>query len=131
MNDIYTGTPRKPLTSKQKLQLFLKKGGVCCLCGQKIASVNEAWDEHLVPLIDGGGNETTNRDIAHDKCARRKTAAEASSRAKLRRAAERHHGARTPKTRPMPGGRKSPWKKTMSGEWVRRHPGRDDPDEAP
>lgn len=131
MHDPYTGTKRKPLTSKQKLQLFVKKGGKCCLCGQKINNVHEAWDEHLVPLIDGGGNEIENRDVAHDKCARQKTAAEAGSRAKLRGAAARHFGAHTPKTKPMPGGRKSPWKRKMDGSWVRRHPERGDPSETP
>lgn len=119
--DIYTGTKRKPLTPKQKLKLFVDKGGVCCLCGGKIDSVRDAWDEHVIPLIDGGGNEIENRDVAHAKCAQGKTSKEASSRSRLRKAGQRHFGAKKKaKGAPMPGTKASGWKKKMDGSWVKR-----------
>lgn len=77
------------------------------------------WDEHLVPLADGGSNDLSNRDIAHRKCAQLKTQREAVSRGKLRRAAEKHLGAKT-SNNPMPGSRRSQWKRKMDGSVVRR-----------
>lgn len=120
--DIYLVTPRKPLTPKQKLKLFVDKKGVCCVCGGKIESVKEAWDEHVISLADGGTNDETNRDVAHDKCARSiKTPQEAKERAHLRRAALRHFGAKkASKGRPMPGTKASGWKKKLDGTVVRR-----------
>lgn len=77
------------------------------------------WDEHLVPLADGGTNNLENRDIAHKKCATVKTQREAVSRGKLRRAAQKHYGAKT-SVNPMPGSRRSKWKRKMDGSVIRR-----------
>lgn len=110
---------RKPLTPKQKLQMFLRHGGVCCICGGKIDSVRDAWDEHQNPLWLAGDNSAENRAPAHEKCARQKTSTEATQRAKGRRVAAKHFGAKQVK-RPMPGSRKSPWKRHMDGSVSRR-----------
>ena len=116
----YYVEPRKPLTPKQKLEMFIRYGGICCICGGKIDGVREAWDEHVNPLWLSGDNSAENRAPAHDKCARRKSAKEASDRAKGRRVAEKHFGAHRPKGRPLPGSRKSGWKHRMDGTWERR-----------
>lgn len=116
----YEVHPRKPLTQKQKLQLFIEEGGICCVCGLKIDGVKEAWDEHKDALWLNGTNERKNRGVAHIRCARVKTDKEATERAKSRAVAEKHFGARTPKTKAMPCGRRSPWKKKMDGSVVRR-----------
>lgn len=115
----YSVTPRKPLTDRQRLELFLSENGRCCICGLPIRAASEAWDEHILPLADNGSNEIGNRGVAHEKCARSKSAKEAKERAHLRRAAERHFGAKRPK-KIMPGSRRSPWKKKADGSWVRR-----------
>ena len=119
-HDPYEVHPRKSLTPKQKLQLFLDEKGVCCICGFKIDSVKDAWDEHRDPLWLNGTNERKNRGVAHYKCARKKTDEEASLRAKSRSVAEKHFGAHTAKTKAMPFGRKSKWKKRMDGTIVKR-----------
>jgi 5-methylcytosine-specific restriction protein A len=124
----YSVTPRKPLTPKQRLQMFLDHNGICCLCGHKIDGVRERWiDEHELALWLGSLSEedrerlnaTSNRGPAHERCATIKTAKEATDRARGRKAAERHFGAKRPK-KVMQGSRRSPWKKKLNGPAVRR-----------
>lgn len=117
-HDPYHVTPRKPLTPAQKLKMYLAHNGICCLCGNKIDGVKEAWDEHIDPLWLNGTNDMGNRKPAHAKCARLKTAAEAKDRAKDRSVSAKHFGAKKPST--MAGSRQSKWKKKMNGEVVRR-----------
>lgn len=100
--------------------MFLRHNGICCLCGLKIDSVKSSWDEHQNPLWLSGDNSAENRAPAHAKCARLKTAKEATERAKGRDVAEKHFGAKETKSRPMPGSRKSKWKKRMDGTVVER-----------
>ena len=119
-HDPYQVTPRKRMTDKQRLEMLIRHGGRCCLCGEKIDGVHEMWDEHINPLWLAGDNSAENRAPAHVRCAREKTAAEATQRAKGRDVAERHFGAKQAKTRPMPCGRRSPFKKRMDGSVVKR-----------
>jgi len=70
MTDVGT-TPRKPLTPTQRLALFEREHGKCCICGLKI--VGSFIDEHKRALGLGGGNEPENRGVAHPKCAAIKT----------------------------------------------------------
>jgi hypothetical protein len=118
-HDPYAVTPRKTLTAKQKLKLFVDHGGICCVCGGKIDGVHEAWDEHINPLWRGGTNDTDNRGVAHAKCARAKTSHEAGEKARGEKAAERHFGSKNTRT-PMPGSRASKFKRKMNGTTVLR-----------
>ena len=119
-HDPYKVEKRKALTDKQRLRLFIDRDGLCCICGGKINAVNERWiDEHIAPLWLDGDNELSNRAPAHEKCARAKTDKEATERAKGRRVAERHFGAKR-STRPMIGSRASGYKKKMDGTVVKR-----------
>ncbi len=108
IHDPYRVEPRKPLTSKQRLQLLIDNGGRCCICGQPIVGFRQKWDdydlrsipfvdEHCNPLWLSGTNAASNRGPAHVDCAREKTKKEATERAKSRRIAERHFGARKAK----------------------------------
>ena len=119
-HDPYRVEPRKPLTAKQKLKMFIAHGGICCLCNLKINGVHEAWDEHINPLWLNGDNGASNRAPAHVKCAQLKTAGEAKSRAKTRSKAEKHFGAKARKSRPMMGTKASGWRKPMNGKAERR-----------
>jgi len=120
MHDPYVVEPRKPLTAKQKLEMFIAAKGVCCVCGCKINNVREAWDEHINPLWLNGDNSAPNRAPAHEKCARAKTAREAGDRAKGRSVAEKHFGAKAKKSRPLPGTKASGLKKKFDGTVERR-----------
>mgnify|MGYP003386814677 CR=1 FL=1 len=119
-HDPYHVTPRKPLTAKQKLKMFIEHEGKCCICGLKIDGVKQAWDEHVDPLWRDGTNEMQNRRPAHIACARGKTADEATERNKGQRIAEKHFGAKERKGRPMPGTKASGWKRKINGETVKR-----------
>ena len=114
----YRVEPRKPMTAKQKLQMFIAHDGKCCVCGEQIDGVRDAWDEHWIPLWLNGDNSASNRSPAHERCARDKTVTEATQRAKTRAVAEKHFGAR-PKSK-WGACRGSKWKKKMNGETVRR-----------
>jgi hypothetical protein len=118
-HDPYRVEPRKPLTPKQRMELFVRHSGICCLCHNKIDGVREMWDEHINPLWLDGDNSAENRAPAHARCAKEKTAREAKQRHKGRRIAEKHAGAHKSK-RPMPGSRASKWKRKMNGEVVER-----------
>ena len=115
----YSVHSRKPLTDKQRLQLFIDEGGICCICGAKIDGVKSAWDEHIDPLWLSGTNARENRGVAHAKCARVKSAGESKDRAKVRSTSEKHFGAHR-SSRPMPGSRRSRFKKRMDGTVVER-----------
>lgn len=123
MHDPYEVTKRKPLTKKERMQLFLDCKGLCCLCGGNIAF--KEWidltaeeiqqlrfiDEHRAPLWRNGTNDKENRGVAHVTCATEKTRAEATDRAKGRRIAEKHYGAaRKGKGWRSPKGYKFDWK---------------------
>lgn len=118
-HDPYYVEPRRPLTPKQRLKLFVERKGVCCICGLKIETMKPWIDEHIQPLSMGGTNDWENRGVAHVGCAHKKTSKEATDRAKGQRIAEKHFGAHR-SSHPMPCGRKSKFKKKMSGEVVPR-----------
>lgn len=116
VHDPYYVEPRKPLTPKQKLKMFIAQKGVCCICKCRIDHVKEAWDEHVNPLWLKGNNKAPNRSPAHAKCARKKTGKEAGDRSKVRTTAQKHFGAgKSRKSPPMPGSRDSKWKRKMNG----------------
>lgn len=117
----YSVEPRKPLTNKQRMEMFVRHKGVCCICGHKIDGVRQAWDEHINPLWLSGDNSAENRAPAHVKCAREKTSKEATERSQGRKAAEFHFGAKRPK-RIMPGSRRHHLKKKADGSVVPRWP---------
>jgi 5-methylcytosine-specific restriction protein A len=121
VHDPYAVEPRKPLTNKQRLEMFVRHNGICCICGRHINGVREAWDEHISPLWLAGDNSAENRAPAHERCARVKTSREATERAKGQRVAERHFGAKRPK-RIMPGSRRHHLKKRLDGSVVERWP---------
>lgn len=64
-------TAREKLTPTQRLKLFEREKGICCICGLKI--VGSFIDEHRRALGLGGGNDLSNRGVAHPKCAEVKT----------------------------------------------------------
>lgn len=109
-HDPYKVEPRKRLTDKQRLELFIRHNGICCVCGHKIDGVREMWDEHVNPLWLNGDNTAENRAPAHAKCARGKTAEEATTRAKVRSVAEKHFGATRKTGFSKPKGMRYDWK---------------------
>jgi 5-methylcytosine-specific restriction endonuclease McrA len=95
-------------------RIFLREKGICHLCGLKIWP-GEDWEvEHRDPLWAGGSAKEEDCGVAHVKCHKVKTAAESTQRAKERRTRQKHIGAWRSKT-PIPGSKRSRWKKHVDG----------------
>ena len=93
---------RKPLSPKQRAELFATHKGVCHLCGDKIKA-GEPWDdEHMVQRWVSGDDSLANRRPAHRlECHPAKTANDAGDRAKIKRLIARAGGTRRER-KPIP-----------------------------
>lgn len=112
-------TPDSPIPPRVRLRVFERFDGICQITKRKIRA-GDAWAiDHIVPLADGGSHCETNLvpvlEIAH----RQKTSAENTERAKIRKIKAKHSGVHASRN-PIPGGRRTKWKKLMSGEVVQR-----------
>ena len=114
-------TRRHVFSTSFRLNLFLKRKGTCASCYQKI-DAGKAWDiDHILPLALGGTNDSENLQVLCRPCHRIKTSkADIPRIAKTKRLKARHLGARSPSTRPIPGSRRSLWKRKLDGSVVRR-----------
>ena len=122
LDDTITRSVRRQVFSTSfRLNLFLIRKGTCASCYQKI-DAGKAWDiDHIIPLALGGTNEPENLQILCKPCHQSKTAKNDIPRiAKTKRLKARHLGARSPSSRPIPGSRRSPWKRKLDGNVVRR-----------
>ena len=122
LEDTITRSIRQPVFSTSfRLNLFLKRKGSCASCYQKI-DAGKAWDiDHILPVALGGTNEPENLQILCKPCHQSKTTKSDIPRiAKTKRLKARHLGARPPSTRPIPGSKRSPWKRKLDGSVVRR-----------
>lgn len=112
-------TKRKSLSKSGKVKLFKAHGGICHVCAGKI-QVGEAWDaDHVIPLEMGGEDGGENLKPAHVKCHRAKTRKDAGDIAKAKRREANNIGAKQSRN-PMPGSKRSGWKKRMDGTVERR-----------
>ncbi len=113
-------TARRKLTPHRRLQVWERTGGVCVLCERKIDGVRGRWiAEHIRALELGGEDNLANMGPAHESCAVAKTRNDHCRAAQAKRQKIRHIGANSPK-RPLPFGRASRWKRTLSGKIVPR-----------
>ena len=110
---------RKPLTPKQRLELFMRQDGLCGNCGQRLEVKGNrpvCVDEHLEPLWRGGSNVLTNRELWCKPCTKPKTAKEATERAKGNRVRDKHIGIdRRPTSSGQPSFSKR-YKRKMNGD---------------
>ena len=94
--------PRKPLTTKQRVELFREHKGMCCICGGKISG--KAWhDDHQRALALGGSNDISNRGPSHIICHKEKTKQDVTMIAKAKRNEAKHFGAKVKKPWPKRG----------------------------
>lgn len=113
---------RRHISTRERLDIFTRHDGRCWLCGEKL-QVGDLWDvEHELALELGGSDEkgSDNLKPAHRACHRIKTTVDAWTIAKSNRVRARHLGASAPSRSPLPGGRRSPWKKKINGSVERR-----------
>lgn len=115
---------RKHISRTERTRLFALHGGICHICNGKIhGERGEAWDvSHVIPLGLGGDDDDVNRMLAHRKCHRVRTSEQDIPWiAKAKRIRAAHEGAKAPSRNPLPGGRRSRWRKKLNGEVVPRH----------
>lgn len=114
-------TVRRRMTPHRRLQVWERTGGVCILCNRPIDGARERWMvEHIRALELGGADELNNTGPAHEACALTKTRDDHRRAAQAKRQKIRHIGAEVSK-RPLPFGKDSPWKRTLSGKVVPRN----------
>lgn len=111
---------RARLSTRDRLRIFEAHHGKCHLCSLKI-QIGQKWDvSHPIALELGGADDDSNRAPAHTECHRAHTAMNDIPRiAKSRNVRARHVGAHVSR-HPMPCGRRSKFKKKISGEVVLR-----------
>jgi 5-methylcytosine-specific restriction endonuclease McrA len=112
---------RRRMNTTRRARIFQAANGICHICGEQIDGTKERWDaDHVIPLEISGDDSDDNLRPAHERCHRAKTSKEdAPAIAKCKRVAAKHIGARETR-QSLPGGRKSKWKKKITGEVVPR-----------
>lgn len=116
-------TKRKKITPRQRLSIWERDKGICCLCHGLIDGVREKWIvEHIRALELGGEDDEANMGVAHATCADTKThgtKGDHAMAAKAKRVKRSHLGIKKSKN-PLPGSKGSKWKRKMDGTIVRR-----------
>jgi len=111
---------RQEFSKKVKLAAWNRSGGNCeCGCGVKIISGDGPEYDHRIEDAIGGEPTLENCVVMRKRCHDAKTRKRRPELDKTRRLFEKEINARTTSS-PMPCGRKSKWKKKMSGEVVPR-----------
>ena len=123
MTHAFRHEKRERLTDQERTKLFLDRGGRCHRCTRKIV-VGERWiDEHIIALENGGTNDWENRGLSCSNCFHPKNSEDATKAAKTRAVATSliiPTDQRQTKGPPMPGSRRSKYKKHMDGRVSRR-----------
>lgn len=107
---------RRSFSQKRRTEICLRQSGKCADCGEKLRPGMFDID-HRQALIHGGDNEGDNLAAICFECHKRKTAKDVHGRAHADRIAV---GGKQRKGPPMPGSRKSAFKKHMDGSVSRR-----------
>lgn len=93
-------TPDTPVPPRVRARVFEAHGGVCWISKRKIRA-GEAWEcDHVIALINGGGNRESNLAPALAEAHKLKTAEDVKAKSKAARVRAKHLGV-------FP---KSPWK---------------------
>lgn len=115
--------PRRYLTDKARARLFLDAGGKCSACTRKIR-IGEVWiADHIQALENAGTNAPDNWQVLCPNCDKTKTAKDHGVAAKGRDVATSlivPTSQRRSKGAPIPGSRRSKFKKKMDGSVERR-----------
>lgn len=103
-----------------RLRVLLAFDRRCGNCGNTIRPGKPWTCDHKVALINGGENRESNLQPLCDICNPKKNAADVAEKAEVAATMKHHYGLDKPKGAPMPGSRRSKWKRKMDGTLVRR-----------
>lgn len=113
--------PRRSLSTRARLDLFLQAQGRCASCTLPIAP-GKGWDiDHIIPLALGGSDTPDNLQILCKACHSTKTVKQdLPTIAKAERIRAKHTGSHRARY-PLPFGRRSNFKKKLSRQIIIRH----------
>ena len=112
---------RQEFSKKVKLEAYTRANGHCEVCTAKLFVGKFRYD-HVLPDALGGEPTLANCRVTCDACDREKTyGQDIPFIARAKRIAAKHAGAKAPSRNPLPGGRRSKWRKKINGEVVPRH----------
>jgi 5-methylcytosine-specific restriction protein A len=86
-----------------KRRILARQGDKCAITGKPFTAKEKPQFDHIVPLWLGGKNCEENLQAIHGEPHKRKTAAEATVRAKSNAAKDKNLGLREAATRPLKG----------------------------
>ncbi len=110
---------RRSISSMRRLKILEAANNHCHICALRIDS-GQLWDvEHVRPLALGGLDDDHNLAPAHRHCHAPKTVEDIGRISKAKRQAAKHVGASQSRN-PMPGSKRSKWKRKMDGTTVLR-----------
>ena len=109
------------IPDRVRLRVYLKYGGRCqCGCNRQIR-VGESWDcDHDKALVNGGEHREGNLRPLLTEHHRNKTKEDVAEKALVSRKQKKHLGIKKAKGTPMPGTKRSRWKRRMDGTIVPR-----------
>lgn len=115
-------TPDSPIPPRVKLRIFERNKGKCHITGVKIRA-GDQWDcDHVIALCNGGENRESNLAPAIKSAHRKKTAEDVAQKAKDRRIRSKHLGIHETRS-PVPGSKRSKFKRKLDGTVVNRETG--------
>lgn len=106
--------------ARVRIRVFERFDGRCYLTGRKIMP-GDRWElDHIVALANGGSHDEANLAPALASAHKEKTKADVKTKSKVARIKAKHIGADRKKGRPIPGSKRSGWKKPMNKPAERR-----------
>lgn len=111
---------RREFTAKVKVAAYERAGGACEACHAALQPGRMHYD-HVIPDALGGEPTLSNCEVLCTACHSAKTTTGDVPRiAKMKRQRVNHLGAQVKKGPPIPGSKRSPWKRRMDGTIVPR-----------
>lgn len=112
---------RRRRTGAQRIKILHDHDSRCYLTGHPIDPVRDKWEiEHVIPLANGGTDDDDNCRPVLASAHLEKTKQDLAKIAKGKRIEAKHFGTQPKPKRPLPCGRRSQWKKKITGEIVPR-----------
>lgn len=119
MDEWIGSSPDAKIPDRVKARVFERYGGRCYLSGIKIGP-GMAWEvEHVLALAAGGEHRESNLAPVLAKAHKEKTREDRKVIAKINRVRKKHLGLKR-SGRPMPGSRRSKWRRKLDGRTVLR-----------
>lgn len=112
--------PGAKVPARVKERILASQEGRCALSGVPFSPASPPEFDHITPLRDGGEHRESNLQAISGHQHKLKTAREAMVRAKVERLKASHLGYAAGSCNPIPGSRKSKWKRKLNGQVVLR-----------